>query len=196
MPLTLPSPAAPLSATPLALRLRHADTSAVAQVLGIAGFALLMTLGAQVRVPLWEVPFTLQTLAVYGAGLVLGARAGALSGLLYLAVGLFLPVFSAGEMGAAYLAGATGGYLVALPLVAFAVGAATERRTGIVASIVAGLVGMVVLFACGAMWLHAVAGHTSWGMTLARGVWPFLAADLLKVGAASALFAAAARGPR
>ncbi len=196
MPLTLSTPAAPLSATPLALRLRHADTSAATRALGIAGFALLMTLGAQVRIPLWEVPFTLTTLAVYGAGLVLGARAGALSGVLYLAAGLFLPVFSGGEMGATYLAGATGGYLVALPLVAFAVGAATERRVGLVGSIVAGLVGMAVLFACGAMWLHAVAGHTSWSMTFARGVWPFLAADLIKVGAASALFAAATRGPR
>ncbi len=179
--------------SPLALRLRHADTGVAVRVAAIVVFALLTALGAQVRIALWEVPFTLQTLAVYGAGLVLGARAGALSQLLYLAVGLFLPVFSGAGVGATHLAGATGGYLVALPLIAFAVGALTERRVTLAASIGAGLAGMAVLFALGATWLHLVAGHDSWSMTFARGVWPFLAADLLKVGAASAAFAAARR---
>ena len=42
-------------------------------------FAALTALGAQVRIYLWEVPITLQTIFVYGGGLCLGARNGFLS---------------------------------------------------------------------------------------------------------------------
>ncbi len=49
--------------------LRQEQASAAVQVLGIVGFALLTALGAQVRIYLWEVPITLQTLFVYGSGL-------------------------------------------------------------------------------------------------------------------------------
>ncbi len=180
-------------AAPLALRLRRTGTSTAVRVAGIVAFALLAARGAQVRIQLWEVPFTLQTLAVYGAGLFLGARSGALSMALYLALGLVFPVFVDGGTGVAYLMGATGGYLVALPLVAALTGALTERRQTLAASVGAGLVGMAVLFTLGALWLNLVAGHASWGVTMARGVVPFLAADLLKLGVAAAAFATARR---
>ena len=76
--------------------LRSDRASVLTQAAGIVGFALLAVLGAQVRIYLWEVPITLQTLAVYGSGLFLGWRNGTLSMLLYLTLGLFFPVF-AGE---------------------------------------------------------------------------------------------------
>ena len=64
--------------------LRNADASLGLQIAGIVGFALLTALGSQVRLYIWEVPFTLQTLAVYGSGLYLGARNGLLAELMYL----------------------------------------------------------------------------------------------------------------
>ncbi len=136
----LPMPAAPAFSAIDRLRTDH--TSLLTQAVGVAVFTLLTVFGAQVRIPLFEVPFTLQTLAVYGAGLFLGARAGALSSVLYLALGLFLPVFAGADYGAGYLFGATGGYLVALPLVALVVGQGTaQRRTwlGSVAACLASL---------------------------------------------------------
>lgn len=187
LPVSAPVLAAPLD------RLRHARSGALVHVLGIVAFALLTTLGAQVRIPLWEVPFTLQTLAVYGAGLFLGARSGLLSQLLYLAAGLVLPVFSGAEFGAVHLFGATGGYLLALPLVAYVTGRLTEDRRTWVATIGASLVAMVVLFGLGATWLHLVAGHDTWATTFARGVWPFVAGDLAKIGVATLAYAAARR---
>ena len=68
--------------------------SVLVQVLAISSFAVATALGAQVRIYLWEVPITLQTLFVYGSGLVLGARNGLLSMLLYLVLGMFLPVYA------------------------------------------------------------------------------------------------------
>src|SRR5688572_14455352 len=85
-------------------RLRpEAGAEALTQTLGVVAFAALAALGAQVeiRLPLWEVPITLQTVAVYGAGLLLGGRNGMLAMLLYLAAGLALPVYAGGAAGAA-----------------------------------------------------------------------------------------------
>src|SRR2546423_11851233 len=96
----------------------------VAVVLG----AILVAGAAQVAVPLpgTPVPMTLQPLAVLLVGGLLGARLGALSMILYLAMGAAgLPVFTPTVplVGFARLVGPTGGYLLAYPLAAWAVGA-------------------------------------------------------------------------
>ena len=99
-----------------ALRQEHA--TALTQALGIVGFALLTVLGAQVRIYFWEIPFTLQTLAVYGSGLFLGWRGELLAQLLYIALGMFFPVFAGEGFGWAYLiTAASTGYLIGYPLV-------------------------------------------------------------------------------
>ena len=116
------------------LRQEHASTAL--QVLGIVGFAVLTALGAQVRIYLWEVPFTLQTLAIYGSGLFLGWRNGMLAQLLYLTLGLFLPVYAGDTFGPAYLFGAaTAGYLLAAPVVAAVVGLASKRWNTLTGSV-------------------------------------------------------------
>lgn len=78
------------------------------------------------------VPITLQTFAVVLAGLLLGARRGALAVALYLLVGLAgVPVLAGGTGGLGVLAGPTVGYLAAfVPATALA-GAlgSTARRT-------------------------------------------------------------------
>ena len=86
----------------------------------VIGGALLTVLGAQISIPLPNspVPITGQTLAVVVAGASLGAWRGASSQALYLVMGLFLPVFSNGGQGWQTVFGATGGFLVAFPLVA------------------------------------------------------------------------------
>ena len=63
-------------------------------------------------------PVTGQTLAVVVAGAALGARRGAASQLLYVLLGLFLPVYSDGASGFDVIWGATGGYLVGFVLAA------------------------------------------------------------------------------
>jgi biotin transport system substrate-specific component len=89
--------------------------------------AVLVAIAAQVSVPLpgTPVPMTLQPMAVLLVGGLLGARLGALSMILYLALGAAgLPVFTPTVplVGFARLFGPTGGYLLAYPAAAFAVG--------------------------------------------------------------------------
>jgi len=106
---------------------------AFAVVLG----ALVVGAAAQVSIPLpgTPVPMTLQPMAVLLVGGLLGARFGALSLILYLAMGAAgLPVFTPTVplLGIARLFGPTGGYLLAYPVAAWAVGALLTpgRRPG------------------------------------------------------------------
>src|SRR5438270_3035331 len=98
---------------------------AAAVVLG----ALIVAGAAQVSIPLpgTPVPMTLQPMAVLLVGGLLGAPLGALSMILYLAMGAAgLPVFTPSPLllpGIARLFGQTGGYLLAYPIAAYAVGA-------------------------------------------------------------------------
>src|SRR5713101_5284200 len=148
--------------------------------------ALVVAAAAQVSVPLpgTPVPMTLQPLAV----LLLGAPLGALSMILYLAMGAAgLPVFTPTVplIGVARLFGPTGGYLLAYPVAAFAVGAVLTPgwqpgvnppwlRTAL------GVVGGLVLIHVGGLaQLAILTGDIS---AAARfGTWPFLLGDLLKL---------------
>jgi biotin transport system substrate-specific component len=162
--------------------LRSDRTSALVQLAGIVGFALLAVLGAQLRIYLWEVPITLQTLAVYGSGLFLGWRTGLLAMALYLALGLVFPVFAGAGYGPAYLFGAaSAGYLLAFPLVGAVVGAASRRWNTFAGSVASLACGSVVLFSVGVVWLHYAAGHATWTESIYKG-WALLALwDLAKI---------------
>ena len=175
-------------------RLRAASAPIWLQVAGVAGFALLTVLLAQAewRIYLWSVPLTLQTVSVYASGLFLGRRNGALAMLLYLALGLVLPVFSDGGSGVAHLLGASGGYLVAFPIVAFVVGAITRQRRTLLWTAAALLAGSLVLFGFGVAWLVAGVGLAA-GAALVNGWLLFVPFDLTKIALVTALYTGARR---
>lgn len=162
--------------------LRSSSASIPAQAAGILGFALLTALGAQFRIYLWEVPFTLQTLAVYGSGLYLGWRNGLLAQVLYLTIGLFVPVYAGDGAGIAYFAGSvSAGYLLGAPLAAAAAGALSRRWRGLTGTLVAMAVASLVLFTAGVSWLHFSAGHATWMESIDRGWLRFVPVDAAKI---------------
>lgn len=174
--------------------LREERASTLVQALGIVGFALLTALGAQLRVYLWEVPFTLQTLFVFGSGLFLGARNGMLAQLLYLALGLFAPVFAGDGYGLSYLVGAvSAGYLLGYPLAALAVGRLSRRWNTLPGSGLAMLIGSLVFFATGVVWLHYAADHATWIESIDKGFVRFIPADLAKVALVAMLYSGTRR---
>ncbi len=128
------------------------------------------------------VPLTLQVLFVLLAGLVLGARLGALSVVAYLCVGLAAPVYAQGASGPGALVGPAGGYLVGFVVAAFVVGALAQRwepRTfwplfGIA------LAGLVPIYAIGAAWLAWQLHATAPGPILWGGVLQFIPGDTAK----------------
>lgn len=110
---------------------RTAAATDVALVATFAAFIAVCALLPSITVAGMAVPITLQTFAVMLAGVVLGARRGALAAGLYLAVGLAgLPVFAQGTGGLAVMAKPSFGYLIAFPLAAALAGfvASLARR--------------------------------------------------------------------
>jgi biotin transport system substrate-specific component len=143
-----------------------------------------------VRIPGSAVPVTMQTLVVSLAGVLLGARLGALSQATYLLAGaLGAPVFSGGAAGFAWLLGPTGGFLLAFPLAAAVTGLLTAGsldRPGLAPAgrLAAGIfLGTLVIFAGGWSQLTLLTGDPV--NALRVGVLPFLGGDVLKVAAAT-----------
>lgn len=164
--------------------------SRVRDIALVVGFALLTALSAQIVIPLGftPVPITGQTFAVLLAGGLLGARRGAASQALYVAMGAIgLPFFAEGAGGWEAATGSTAGYLVGFVVAAWLVGSLAERGQdrSVLTAVPAFLAGTVVIYAMGAGWLAlfldipltAAAGEPS---AIALGVAPFLVGDLLK----------------
>ena len=163
-------------------------TLAMDIVLVVAGAALVTVL-AQVAIPLWPVPITGQTLAVLLVGSTLGWARGAISMVLYALLGLVgLPVYSDGSHGATVLFGATGGYIVGFIVSAALVGWLAERQWDrkILKAIVTFVAGSVVVFAIGLPWL-AVVLHTDLPTTLQYGLYPFIIGGIIKAAIAAGL---------
>ena len=183
-PLTLQS-----SRTATIDRLREEHASALRQAVGVVGFALLTVLCAQVRVYVWEVPISLNTLAVYGSGLYLGWRNGFLAQLLYVALGFFVPVYAGDGTGLTYFHSAvSAGYLLGYPFAAAVIGLLSKRWKAFGGSVMAMIAGSFVLFTCGVVWLHYAAGHASWFTSLDRGFLRFVLIDLAKILVIGAMY--------
>lgn len=107
---------------------RSSATTDVALVATFAAFIAVCAVLPAIPVPGLPVPITLQTFGVMLAGIVLGARRGALAVLLYVVVGLAgLPVFSGGAGGLAVVAKPSFGYVVGFVLASAVVGALVSR---------------------------------------------------------------------
>ena len=153
-------------------------------LLALAGSALI-TLCTQISLPLFPVPMTLQTFAVFLIGLTYGWRLGGITVALYLLEGaLGLPVFSGGKGGMLVFMGPTAGYLVGFLLAATACGWFAERGfdRSYFKLLVALLLGNVLLYVPGLLWLGTLIGWDK--PVLEYGLYPFISGDLLKIAMA------------
>lgn len=164
--------------------------------LALAGSALI-AVSSKLQVPMVPVPMTMQTLVILVIGMACGWRLGGLTLLLYLAEGAVgLPVFAGTPergLGLTYMVGSTGGYLLGFLLAALVVGllaeAGWDRTVPLAAA--AMLIGNVVIYVPGLLWLGTVLGWDNpilqWGLT------PFIVGDLVKLALAALLMPAAWR---
>jgi biotin transport system substrate-specific component len=158
-------------------------------ILAVFG-SLLLWASAKAQVPMWPVPMTMQSFVVLVIGMGYGSRLGAATVGLYLLQGaLGLPVFAGTPekgIGLAYMMGPTGGYLVGFLLAAAVVGWLAERgwdRT-LSLAVVAMVIGTILLFVPGILWLAALIGFSK---AVAAGVTPFLLASVVKLALAAAV---------
>ncbi|MGI8524549.1 MAG: biotin transporter BioY [Nocardioides sp.] len=156
---------------------------------------VLVALSAQVSIPLGftPVPVTGQTFAALLVGGAYGAGRGLTTMAAYLLVGgLGAPVFAEHASGWGILSAPTAGYLAGMLLAAGVVGWAAEhgwdRR--LTTSLVAMVVGSVVIYALGLLWLGHALG-TSFHDTWVLGAQPFLLGDTLKLALAAGVLPSA-----
>jgi biotin transport system substrate-specific component len=178
---------------------RNVEMKTAIRVASVLLLAAMTAAAAQISIPLpfTPVPFTLQPMVVLLGGAVLGARLGMAAQVVYLLAGIAgLPVFAASAVlpqGALRLLGPTGGYLMSYPFAAFLTGLLAERgfdRRYLTSALAMGA-GLIVVFACGVLWLAFLARPAA-GLdaALRTGFYPFIPADIFKVLVAAAVMPA------
>ncbi|MCS7098117.1 MAG: biotin transporter BioY [Candidatus Methanomethyliaceae archaeon] len=132
-------------------------------------FASLTAIGAWISIPIFNVPFTLQTFFVYLSVLLLRKYAFISQGI-YILMGLIgLPVFAMGKSAYAALLGPTGGYILG-----FFLGSFSGLLKRDVPSV---FLCMTIIFGLGWLWLSYWIGFHQ---AFLIGVLPFIPWDLLK----------------
>lgn len=153
----------------------------------IALSVAFLCVSAMITVPVFAIPFTLQSFAVFSVLGLLGWKAGGASILVYLMLGaLGLPVFSGFSGGIGVLFGQTGGFLfgflLAVPVFAIFETLSHGRRFFLACGTAAGL---LVSYLAGALWYYFLfARDTSFVACLAVTVLPFLLPDAVKMSLA------------
>lgn len=150
-------------------------------------FAALTAAGAFIRIPLPLAPITLQFFFCAMAALLLGAKWGALSQSVYVAIGLCgVPIFTFGGGFGAVLS-PTFGFLLGLIAAAGMIGWIARRgKLTPLRAALACLAGVCVLYLCGVPYLALIQnvylgkGLSLWSI-LRRGMLVFLPGDCLKI---------------
>ena len=154
--------------------------------------ALTATLGLvpALALSVTGVPITAQSMGAMLAGSVLGARRGALSQLLFLAlVAIGLPLLAGGRGGLGAFLGPSAGFLLGWVPAAAVIGFLFERcwtRLNLVSGLaIVFLGGVIVVYACGIAWLAIATRASLQAAALSSAI--FIPGDTMKVVAATAV---------
>jgi len=167
--------------------IKPASRLADAAILLAFNALLVLTSYIAINVPFSPVPITGQTFGVLLVAMALGRVRGTAVVLAYLAEGAMgLPVFAGGTAGFIKFMGPTGGYLIGFAVTAYVVGyladCGWDRRY--VTSLAAMLVGTILIFVCGLIWLATLVPTD---MILTMGLYPFIPGALIKLALASVI---------
>ena len=155
-------------------------------------FAALTAVGAFIRVPLGVSTLTLQLLFTALAGVLLGARLGALSQAVYVLLGLAgVPVFASGG-GFQYVLHPTFGFLLGLIPTAYVIGRLTDRDRSPGRVALSCAAGFAVLYLIGVPYMGVICNaYLGRGMTFRQivesGMLIYLPGDCLKAAACALL---------
>ena len=144
-------------------------------------FTALIAVGAFIKVPVPVVPFTLQYLFTMLAGLLLGAKRGAIAVLAYMLLGLAgLPIFTEGG-GLWYLLKPSFGYIIGFVIGTYVTGriAETMPKKTIQHYLLANLAGLAIVYACGMSYYYVICNYV---INTPIALWPlFLYCFILAV---------------
>ena len=147
-------------------------------------FAAFLCICSPITIPLGPVPFAMQIFAVMLCAVTLDWISAQLAVLVYLLLGLVLPLFSGGNTGLTAMVGPTGGYiwsyLLMVPVIRALCSVPAKQRWAQYALALAGCLPAIVLcYLCGTIQFSLLTG-TAFRDALAVCVIPFVGFDLLK----------------
>lgn len=134
-------------------------------------FAVLITLGAFIKIPIPVVPFTLQFFFTAMAGLVLGSKLGAMSVGIYTLLGLVgLPVFSSGG-GPHYIFVPSFGYILGFIFGSYLAGRIVEvaKKKTFATYLLANFANLFVVYALGMIYYFVISNYV---IDSPIGIWP------------------------
>ncbi|WP_315081196.1 biotin transporter BioY [uncultured Clostridium sp.] len=145
-------------------------------------FAVITAICAQISIPFFQVPFTMQVFAVVLLAVTLGYRKAFISQIIYILLGAVgLPVFAGFKGGIQTLLGPTGGYITSFLLMVLIIGYFSEKYYSNYFIIgFSAILGIIVCYIIGTAQL-AFALNITFSGALKIGVLPFVIFDLAKI---------------
>ena len=156
------------------------------EIILCALFAAIISILAQISIPLpfTTVPLTMLIFAVSVTGLILGAKLGTISVLIYLLIGgIGIPVFAQFSGGIGVLFGPTGGYLLGLPLMVYIIGFSKDKFSHNTVIFLSLILGLISVYITGTLMFAAITGNTIY-QSILYCVLPFILVDLIKLALA------------
>lgn len=153
----------------------------------IAMMTALIAVCSWITIPFGDVPFTMQTFAVFVAVGLLGWKRSTLSVIVYILIGVAgAPVFSGFRGGISSLVGPTGGYIVGFIFLALIGGLIIDKfPKKVYVMCIAMILGLAICYAFGTAWFMYVYIRNTGAITLAavlgKCVVPYIIPDLLKM---------------
>jgi biotin transport system substrate-specific component len=154
-----------------------------------AMFASITAILAQISIPLpfSTVPLTMQVFAVTISGVILGAKRGFVSQLIYILLGsIGMPVFAQMSGGLGIVLGYTGGFIMAFPIMTLLIGYISEKTDKIYYVMISMILALIINYTIGTLWYSFVAG-----VGFVEGfmvcVAPFIISDIIKLGLATSI---------
>lgn len=149
-------------------------------------FTSLTVVGGFISIPIGTVPITLQTIFVVLSGIILGAKLGALSQIIYVILGLVgLPIFSGGTGGLISIVSPTFGFLISFIAAAYVIGKLTEKNKSFSTIIYSVILGSFVIYLIGVPYFYFIftnyLGKTiNFYTALKYACIPFIPGDIIK----------------
>ena len=144
-------------------------------------FTAIITVVSQLSIPMpYGVPITLQTFVIPLSGIVLGAKKGTVSTLIYVLLGAIgVPVFAGYTGGMGIVLGMTGGFILSFPVMALTAGIG-ERKNNVIWLVSGLVVGSVINYICGMFWFSFVMS-SDLKTAFAACVLPFIPTAIIKI---------------
>ncbi len=151
----------------------------------------LIAVCSWISIPLFGVPFTLQTFAIFMIAGLFDLKTSVSAMTVYLLLGAVgVPVFANFRSGVGVLVGPTGGYLIGFFIALFIIALFKNiKKDSVVFLVIGMLLGLIESYAFGTVWFYYMAADGSRSILEILGicVFPFVIPDLAKLAIAAVL---------